>query len=130
MSLLANRYRVESLVGEGGMGKVFLADDTVLERKVAIKMLPESVQHHANARERLRREALAAAALDHPFICKIHEVGEDEGRSFIVMEFIEGRTLNRIAREGGLTPRQLLECAHESRRRWTKRIAAASCIAT
>ena len=113
MSLLANRYRIENLVGEGGMGKVYLAHDTVLERKVAIKMLPESVQHHAHARERLRREALAAAALDHPFICKIHEVGEDEGRSFIVMEFIEGRTLNRIAREGGLTPRQLLECAHE-----------------
>ena len=113
MSLLANRYRIENLVGEGGMGKVYLAHDTVLERKVAIKMLPESVQHNAHARERLRREALAAAALDHPFICKIHEVGEDEGRSFIVMEFIEGRTLNRIAREGGFTPRQLLECAHE-----------------
>ena len=113
MTLLANRYRIESLVGEGGMGKVYLAYDTVLERKVAIKMLPESVQHHAHARERLRREALAAAALDHPFICKIHEVGEDEGRSFIVMEFIEGRTLNRVARDGGLTPRQLLECAHE-----------------
>ena len=113
MSLLANRYRIERLVGEGGMGKVYLAHDTVLERKVAIKMLPENVQHQPHARERLRREALAAAALDHPFICKIHEVGEDEGRSFIVMEFIEGRTLNRVARDGGLSPRQLLDCANE-----------------
>ena len=113
MSLLANRYRIERLVGEGGMGKVYLAHDTVLERKVAIKMLPENVQHQPQARERLRREALAAAALDHPFICKIHEVGEDEGRSFIVMEYIEGRTLNRVARDGGLSPRQLLDCANE-----------------
>ena len=113
MSLLANRYRMEKLVGEGGMGKVYLAHDTVLERKVAIKMLPEGVQHQPHARERLRREALAAAALDHPFICKIHEVGEDEGRGFIVMELIEGRTLNRVARDGGLSPRQLLDCANE-----------------
>ena len=62
---------------------------------------------------RFRREALAAAALDHPFICKIDEVGEDGGRSFLVLEYIEGRTLDAVARGGGLTPTELLDVAHE-----------------
>jgi predicted Ser/Thr protein kinase len=112
-TLLGTRYRLDSLLGVGGMGQVHLAHDTVLERKVAIKMLPADVAEQATARERFRREALAVAALDHPFICKIHEVGEDAGRIFIVMEYVEGRTLDRVTRDGRLSPRQLIDCAHE-----------------
>ena len=112
-SLVAGRYRIERALGHGGMGQVHLAQYTLLERRVAIKTLPPHAEHDSTARARFRREALAAAALDHPFICKIHEVGEHDGRSFIVMEYIEGRTLDVIAREGGVTPRDLLEMARE-----------------
>src|SRR5512132_3864704 len=91
--LLGGRYRILSALGAGGMGEVFLAEDTRLERRVAIKLLPASAGEDAIARERLRREALAAAALDHPFICKVFEIGDDDGRFFIVMEYVEGETL-------------------------------------
>lgn len=86
LDLLAGRYRILSPLGAGGMGEVFLTEDTRLERRVAVKLLPESIEADAVARERLRREALAAAALDHPFICKVYEIGDADGRLFIVME--------------------------------------------
>ena len=92
-SLLAGRYRILSPLGAGGMGEVFLAEDRRLERRVAVKFLPASAEADPVARERLRREALAAAALDHPFICKVHEIAEADGRMFIVMEYVEGETL-------------------------------------
>ena len=111
--LLAGRYRILSPLGAGGMGEVFLADDTRLERRVAVKMLPASVEADAVARERLRREALAAAALDHPFICKVYEIGDADGRVFIVMEYVEGDTLHTHARRALLPVRQVLDIAHE-----------------
>ena len=88
--LLAGRYHILSPLGAGGMGEVFLAEDTRLERRVAVKLLPASAEGDAVARERLRREALAAAALDHPFICKVYEIGDADGRVFIVMEVRRG----------------------------------------
>ena len=111
--LLAGRYRILSPLGAGGMGEVFLAEDTRLERRVAVKMLPASVEANAVARERLRREALAAAALDHPFICKVHEIGDADGRVFIVMEYVEGDTLHVTARRALLPVRQVIDIAHE-----------------
>jgi serine/threonine-protein kinase len=90
--LLAGRYRIDSPLGTGGMGEVFLAHDLRLERRVAIKWLHPDREQDLVARERLRREALAAAALDHPFICKIFEIGDADGRTFIVMESVEGET--------------------------------------
>jgi serine/threonine protein kinase/Flp pilus assembly protein TadD len=87
-------YRVLHKLGAGGMGEVYLAEDTKLDRKVAIKFLPESLVADEQARKRLVREAQAAAKLDHPNICSIHEVGEENGRSFIVMQYIEGETLD------------------------------------
>jgi serine/threonine protein kinase len=101
--LLAGRYRILSPLGDGGMGEVFLAEDTRLERRVAVKLLPVSIEADAVARERLRSEALAAAALDHPFICKVYEIGDAGGRVFIVMEYVEGETLHAAGR-GGLLP--------------------------
>src|SRR5262245_62503862 len=82
------------------MGEVYLAEDLKLSRKVAIKFLPPAFMSDEQSRKRLLREARAAAALDHPNICTIHEVGEEAGRSFIVMQYIQGETLAaRIARE-------------------------------
>ncbi len=88
-----SHYKVIEKIGEGGMGEVFLAHDTSLDRKVALKFLPEEMQQDPTARQRFLREAKSAAALDHPYICHIHEVGEVEGKSFISMEYVQGETL-------------------------------------
>ena len=95
------------------MGEVFLAEDTRLERRVAVKLLPASTEADAVARERLRREALAAAALDHPFICKVYEIGDADGRVFIVMEYIEGETLHASSRRAQLPVRQVIDIAYQ-----------------
>ena len=88
-----SRYRVLHSLGKGGMGEVFLADDMQLARKVAIKFLADGTANEGRALERLYREARSAAALDHPFICKIHEITEVEGKTGIVMEHVSGATL-------------------------------------
>src|SRR4030042_1791018 len=87
------RYQVLKRIGRGGMGEVFLAEDTSLRRRVALKFLPPEMQKDAEARKRFLREARSAAALDHPYICHINEVAESEGRDFIVMEYVDGQTL-------------------------------------
>src|SRR5437870_5879041 len=88
------RYEIRAQIGEGGMGEVYLAEDTQLGRRVAIKLLPPETLSDEKARRRLVREAQAAAKLDHPNICAIYEVGEEDGRSFIAMQYVEGETLD------------------------------------
>ena len=106
-------YEIVSPLGEGGMGVVYRARDPRLDRLVAIKVLPLSSTDDPQARERLRFEAMAAAALDHPYICKVFEIGEHEGAVFLVMECIEGETLHQRLRQGRMPAAQVLHVAGE-----------------
>src|SRR6185503_6383484 len=95
-----SHYSILRKLGAGGMGEVYLAQDTTLSRKVAIKFLSQYSVGGEQSGKRFLREAKAAAALDHPHICGIHEVGEESGYSFIVMQYVEGETLaSRIKRQ-------------------------------
>ncbi len=107
------RYRIVKKIGEGGMGEVFLAEDTALHRKVALKFLPADLQQDPAARKRLLREARSAAALDHPFICQIHEVVDLEGRDFIAMEYVDGQMLSDRLQTGALPVREALQIASD-----------------
>jgi tetratricopeptide (TPR) repeat protein/tRNA A-37 threonylcarbamoyl transferase component Bud32 len=101
-------YQIIKKLGAGGMGEVFLAQDTRLDRKVAIKILPAKSSQDDHARKRLIREAKAAATLDHPNICTIHEVNEEGDHPFIVMQYIEGETLGNKVRNNPLAPAEVV----------------------
>src|SRR5881396_3601688 len=102
---LGGRYRLLSRIASGGMGTVWRAEDTILHRHVAVKVLSDGLGHDAKFVERFRREARAAAGLSHPNIAGVFDYGEDGGTPYIVMELIDGETLaDRIAREGPIDP--------------------------
>jgi serine/threonine protein kinase len=102
-------YEILSKIGAGGMGEVYRARDTRLERTVAIKVLPSEFSRHAELRKRLEREARALSSLTHPHICSLYDVGQQDGVDFLVMEYLEGQTLGYRLLKGALPAGQVLQ---------------------
>ena len=95
-----SHYRLLDVLGQGGMGVVYKAEDRRLHRFVALKLLPDRISSDRVARDRFHREAQAASALNHPGICTVYDVGEENGCAFIAMEYLEGPTLDRLIATG------------------------------
>src|SRR6202795_4715931 len=104
-------YEIHSPLGAGGMGEVYRARDTRLERDVAVKVLPANLSSDPNLRQRLEREAKAVSKLSHPHICTLHDIGHQDGVDFLVMELVEGETLEQRLMKGPLLPEQAIRFA-------------------
>src|ERR1700675_3393533 len=105
------RYEIRSKIGAGGMGEVYLAQDTRLDRKVALKVLPADVAAHPDRMTRFVQEAKAASALNHPNIITIHEIDETDSINFMATEFIEGETLRQRMKSAPLKVGEVLDVA-------------------
>src|SRR6202034_3368708 len=103
-------YEVQSPIGAGGMGEVYRARDTRLDRTVAVKILPTHLSDNPEAKQRFEREARTISSLNHPHICTLHDVGSQDGTSYLVMEYVQGETLEARLQKGPLPLKQALDC--------------------
>jgi eukaryotic-like serine/threonine-protein kinase len=106
-------YEIQSPLGAGGMGEVYLANDTRLDRTVAIKVLPQHLSSNPDLKQRFEREARAISSLNHPRICTLHDVGHQDGIDFLVMEYLEGETLAQRLKKGALPLKETLRIGIE-----------------
>ena len=106
-------YEILSAIGAGGMGEVYRAKDSRLNRVVAIKVLPSHLADSSELKERFEREARTIASLNHPHICTLHDIGHQDGTDYLVMEYLEGETLEQRLRKGPLPLEQVLQYAIE-----------------
>ena len=123
-------YEIQSLIGAGGMGEVYRAKDARLDRTVAIKVLPASFSADPDRMQRFAQEARAAAALNHPNILSIFDIGDEKGSPYVVSELLEGETLRERLRNGALSSARQLNTGCKWRGDWRRRTKRASCIAT
>ncbi len=108
-----SHYKIVEKLGEGGMGVVYKAEDTTLERTIALKFLAQHLLDDEEAKQRFLREAKAAAALSHPNICTVHEIDEADGKTFIAMEFVKGETLEDRIANGPLALKDTLDIGRQ-----------------
>src|SRR5437588_2389929 len=104
-------YEIQSLLGAGGMGEVYRARDTRLQRTVAIKVLPAHLYSNPDLHARFEQEAKSISGLQHPNICVVHDIGSQDGVDFMVMEYVAGRTLDKIIPPGGMATDQAIRYA-------------------
>ena len=102
-------YEIQSPLGAGGMGEVYRARDTRLDRTVAIKVLPSHLSSDPELKQRMEREAIAISSLNHPHICHLYDIGSQDGTDFLVMEFLDGETLAERLRRGAVPLPELLK---------------------
>ncbi len=106
-----SHYKIIQKLGQGGQGEVYLAEDSRLDRKVALKILPQHLSERADLRERFEREARAVSSLNHPHICTLYDIGEQDDIHYLVMEHLEGETLAARLEKGALPLEQTLQYA-------------------
>ena len=123
-------YEILSPLGAGGMGEVYKARDTRLERTVAVKVLPSHMSASADVRQRFEREAKTISQLSHPHICALYDVGREGETEYLVMEYLEGETLSDRLAKGRLPWSRRCGTESRSRTRWTRRTGRGSCTGT
>jgi serine/threonine-protein kinase len=130
-AVLAARYRVVAVLGRGGMGEVYRADDLTLGQPVALKFLPEHLARDPDRLARFRKEVAAARRVSHPNVCRVYDIADHGGQSFLTMEFVDGEDLSSVLKRLGRVPEEKgAEVAGSSARPWPRSTTRGCCTAT